>query len=722
MDRMEMMLEADRRGLLPPEKKAMLDEAVKRGLVKAPVDHVAAGAQMAINDTPTMEKGLVSLGRGLTDVGQGAQQLYAMAADAVAPRKGQSRSDEINTRVQNELEQFKPFEEQVGGASIGRATGAALPTILIPAGKLAQGTGAVISKVAPAAGARVAQSVAADAALTGGALGGVMATGEGESHLGNAVAGTVAGAGTVGALNLAGKAASPVIRRVADAVNPTVVKDAGIAANGKLTADTVRSLEKEGIDVASLTAETRDRLAKLAAGAVQGNPVTPAELARAARLENLPVPISGTKGQLSKDFGQNQLEQSLSKNSSSGGPLRDKFSEQDAKLIENLDKFRANTGAKTANSGDTGRSIDAALQARIEKSNANISSLYREAEKKGETMQKIDLDPLIQQLNKNPGTNPFAESQLKAMKLVKEVDGNLMPTHTITLNDLELVRRRASKVSGTATDGTVRHDAGQLVKQIDAMIGDDVGGKAYQAARAARREHALAFEEPGVVQNVVGMKSRTDRSVPFEGVFKKTVINGSVDDLKLLKQTLLHNDPATREAGVQALKNMRGEAMQYLKDAATNNAHGDTSEAALRRAYNQIGKDKMSELFGGNVSKQFANFLEAVKDLKVAPKGSYNPSGTAGELVNWVERILSPLTMTGRLGRAAVSGASKLAEGIQAGGKVSEAVNPMGGIAAANKAATVAQQNERIKALLEGPVSRRIKGGAAAVGAAAASQ
>lgn len=712
-------------GTTPEQAQAQIMAAMKSG---GKADLVAEGARMAAGDTPTWEKGLVSLGAGLMDIGQGVKQLYLKGKDAVT---GSNDSPAYDAQVANEKKIRDTYEEVTPGGTIGRVTGSALPTILIPAGKAAQVTGNAIGKVAPTVGARVAQSMAADAALTGAAQGALMATGEGESRAGNAAKAAAAGAGTVGLLNLAGKVAAPVVRSVADGLNAIKVNPSGMAQGGQLAPETIAALQSEGIDFSKLTADARARLVKMASDAIQGNPVTPQELARAARLESLPVPIQGTKGQLSKDFAQNQLEQSLVKSASSGKPLQERFSKQEEQLLGNLDAFRNGTGARIVNDGDMGRSVDAALKARIAQSESNISRLYREAEKQGETLQQIDLNPLVEHLNKNPGTNPFMESQLKAMKLVKEDEfGNLVPTHTITLNDLEKVRQRASKISGTSSDGTIRHDAGQLVAQIDAMIPDSAGGKAYQAARAARRQHAMEFEEPSVIQNVVGMKSRTDRSVPYEDVFNKTVINGSIDDLKTLKRTLLANNPETRDAGVQALKDIRGQAMQFLKDAATNNAHGDTSEAALRRAYNKIGPEKMRELFGGNTAKQFENFLEAVKDLKVAPKGTQNPSGTAGEIVNWVERILSPLTMTGRLGRAAVSGVTKLTDAVEAGGKVAAAVDPLKGIASANEAAKLAQQNERLRALMNEPISNqlpsltpnRIKRLLAASGAAAAAQ
>jgi hypothetical protein len=879
------MVEANRRGLLPEDQKMLLEEAHRRGLLEA------------VSDTPTWKKGLVALGRGMTDIGQGAQQLVRSGIEALpgVPR-GAAGAEDYNAKVAEELRLFKPFEETVSGSSIGRAVGAALPTLALPVGTAARGAGAVISKLAPTAGARVAGSVAADAALTGAGQGALMATDTGETHLGGAAAGAAGGVAAVGALNVAGRVATPAIRALANRINPQAPIAAGMTTGApgmspELTAAVIRALEKEGIDVPSLTADARARIAAMAADTVQGNPVTAKELARAARLQSLPVPIQGTKGQLSKDFAQNQLEQSLAKSTSAGAPIREAFATQDEKLIENLDKFRGQTGANIATEGDMGRSVDAALRARIKKSNANIGALYREAEKTGETLAPVDAQPLVdwlaanesnavaapaidaiknnllkigaievdkagaiiakasrpqtapesisqavrkigglkraerpditgghkgndtlftkdgiaidqmvprlrergfdinemdvdggvQQLrdmladeisgrakhfpigsegarartgvpdeaafqdimrqyntassenskafnfnDKDPGfiseqkwLDDWRDAQVQALKAASKpqnvlgIEPRKFVAKPVTINDLENIRKAAVNLGDASSNG---HYMSEVKKVIDGMT-EGVGGEAYQAARSARLQHALQFEEPGVIQNVVGMKSRTDRAVPFEDVFKKTVINGSIDDLKLLKRTLIANDPATREAGVQALKDMRGQAIQYLKDAATNNAYETTSEAALRRAYNQIGPEKMQELFGGNVAKQFANFLEAVKDLKVPPKGTFNPSGTAGELVNWVDRILG-FVPGGGIVKAGVKGAAKLAESAKASGQAAAAVNPID--PAANASATLAQQNERVRALLDSPTARKLKGRAAALIAAGA--
>lgn len=702
-----------------PEKiKFAIENDILPRMKTATRDIRAEGAQIAADETPPLQKGLVALGRGLTDVGQGAKQLLLHGAEAVGAAKPGSAAT-YDAEVADELARFKPLEDQTQGASLGRAVGAALPTLLVPAGKLAGGAGAVISKVVPAAGAKVAQSALTDAALTGVAQGAVTATDAGETHTGNAVKGALGATGAVLGLNFVAKLATPVIKKIANYVNPVEL------AAGKVTPDVEAKLAADGIDLKSMTEEARTKLAEMAKTASVGVATDPAAIARQARLETLPVPIkTATQGQLSKDFGQNQLEQSLVKSASSGAPLREAFDKTDDALVQNLDKLRTDTGAKIVNEGDAGRSVSTAVQKRIDDSLGNVDRLYNEARAKGELSGQIDLDPLTAFMNRNPGTNPYAEATLKAMKLAQEDKfGNLMPTHSISLEELERVRQRATKVAGTSADGTIRHDAGQLVKQIDEMIPADAGGDAYRAARAARREHAMQFEEPGVIETVTGMASRTDRKTPFEDVFKKTVVNGSIEDLRALKAQLSARNTAAPYAvpgeSQQALKDLRGQAVQYIKDAATNNAQGQVSEAALRRAYDSIGPEKMDMLFGSTVNKQFQNFLEAVKDLKVPPKGSTNPSGTAGELMNWVDRLLG-MVPAGKVAGAAVKGARQLVDNAKAAGQVEAAINPTGTRAAADDAAREAMQNERVQKLLDGPAARRAKRYAGLLGGAAA--
>ena len=73
MDRIELMMEADRRGILPPDQKALLNEAIKRGIVTG----------------STQEPAAVQAGRGLMEIprqlGLTARHLMEGAGAAVAP-------------------------------------------------------------------------------------------------------------------------------------------------------------------------------------------------------------------------------------------------------------------------------------------------------------------------------------------------------------------------------------------------------------------------------------------------------------------------------------------------------------------------------------------------------------------------------------------------------------------------------------------------------------
>src|SRR5712664_914130 len=105
MDKMALMLEADKRGLLKPEQKALLDEAVKRGLMGGAGGGNASNAleqapdpvMEAINKSPTagIADAALSLGSGavaapvagLAGIAQGVKNL-------VSP--GMSAADRVN--------------------------------------------------------------------------------------------------------------------------------------------------------------------------------------------------------------------------------------------------------------------------------------------------------------------------------------------------------------------------------------------------------------------------------------------------------------------------------------------------------------------------------------------------------------------------------------------------------------------------------------------------
>lgn len=87
MKKLELMLEAERRGILPADKRALLDEARTRGLIpsKAPMTGAPGDLPDPTQGMSTSDRFLAGLGKAFVDTGRGARQLYAIAADALAP-------------------------------------------------------------------------------------------------------------------------------------------------------------------------------------------------------------------------------------------------------------------------------------------------------------------------------------------------------------------------------------------------------------------------------------------------------------------------------------------------------------------------------------------------------------------------------------------------------------------------------------------------------------
>jgi len=167
MNNMELLAEAQKRGLLPPDKQTMLAEAQKRGLVN--LDAIDAAAV-----TPEKPSAAVRLGRGMMDLYQGVKQLGLMTSDAFT---GNNEADAYTKQVGEEIANYERGRGKDAGFDWTRLAGnIATPAIALPGG----------------VGATTAMRVGTGAAA--GAVGsGLMFTPEGESKLAQTAIGAVAG-------------------------------------------------------------------------------------------------------------------------------------------------------------------------------------------------------------------------------------------------------------------------------------------------------------------------------------------------------------------------------------------------------------------------------------------------------------------------------------------------------------------------------------------------
>jgi len=419
-------------------------------------------------------------------------------------------------------------------------------------------------------------------------------------------------------------------------------------------------LKQGGIDWKNLAPDVQQKVMDFAKSANNFEGTDPTALARVARAANLRHPVPLTVGQSTRREGQLRSEEILKK-TESGRQISERHLDQNDALLANLESIKQSAAPKSVSLEDIGRrmagekgkgqktDIEGALTIAERKSNENIDSLYDKARSAGEMEKTVDIKPLTEYLrtHENPATVGFIASKLKSLNLAKDDQfGNLVPTHDITLNELEGIRRAASKVAGTSSDGTTRLYAGEAVRAIDKMVPDSAGGQAYKAARAARSQHAMKFEEPKIISDLLKDSSRTDRKVALEDVWNKTVLGGSIADLQRIKLQLLSaKDKHTLEAGRKAWRDVAAQTVEYIKGEATKGVSlnerqkPEVNPGQMKRAIDKIGPKKLEMLIGKSAADELRATLETAQDVKTIP-ASKEGSSTVSNAVSLMDKLL----------------------------------------------------------------------------------
>lgn len=659
-----------------------------------------------IPHTGTMNQFLISTGRGYIDLWAGGKQQALGVADKVDPRgnvsslvtgKDNSRAAEYTRQQSGELEEFAKLEKEAPVTStVGRITGQVAPFLAVPAGAVASGVQAVGRSV-PILSRLASAGMGTEAAAMGGLQGFLNFAEEGASRIGNTVAGAATGLGVTKALEYGAKVAGPTIRKGVDWVSGKVddlTGKTGLAEMaGTRTAasadDVAASLKKEGIDWETLPTRVREALVTQADEAAKaGAPVTPAELARVVRAENLPGgPADLTKGQMTQNRQQLRDEFNL-RRTKVGATLDEQLANQDKVLADSLDVIKLKTGGATVagREADAGEKITKPLLEQLKKSQSEVDRLYKVADEAGETLNKVDTTPLIKWVEDNFAAMHSAPAMkslvadLKRSGLVNfSEDGVAAAGREPTIREVEALRQ--AMVKWGKADGASGAYMGEAKRVLDGIT-EGKGGELYGKARAARIAQREQFEDPGIINRLVSEKAGGDRVTPFEDVFKRSVVSGSVDDLSKLRGQLL-TGAEDAAPGVQAFKDLRAATLDYIKLGAMDNAKDEFSYAGLKKAMDSIGREKMEVLFGKNTANELFSVLESAKDMKAVynKSGVYNP-GTASAGMDWLINVLDNVTGIVGLGKAGTYGRIFLKGGAE---KIKEMVNEPKMVEAASK-------------------------------------
>lgn len=414
------------------------------------------------------------------------------------------------------------------------------------------------------------------------------------------------------------------------------------------------------LDWDSLSGDFKAKITDIAKDAKSLDKLNPKAVERQGLLHSLDKPVTtATKGQLTRDPLQSRSEQ-LIKATSAGDELRQMDIDSNKTLLDNLDILKKGTGSKAEGALQTGRSVQTNLRSQYAKDAKNVSNLYKEAEAAGETRAPVDVSPL-REWSSNPIHNrnaPYVQQFITDMGAKERPHGEFQ----ISVNDLEDLRKEA--VANTkSSDGTTRYWAGQVIDKLDSMT-KGIAGKKYQAAREARRNLGNEFERTDAVANLVQNKRMSNsRATALEATWNKTVKTGSLEDLQNVKTSL-----GKSKEGTQAWNDLRGQTIEYIKSKATGGASGLKNEAGdlnatwsgIKRAVDDIGQDKLKEMFGESTTKKINDVVEAAQILKTEAPTGVKGSPSIDKLmtlldkipiVGWTANVLKKASEIGKAGR-----------------------------------------------------------------------
>lgn len=430
-----------------------------------------------------------------------------------------------------------------------------------------------------------------------------------------------------------------------------------------------------GVDWSALPREIQATLTNVAKDARGLEGLDNSAIARQLQLQSLPKPVPATRGQVTRDPVQLRNEGNVSA-TKAGEPIRQVYLDQNQAILDNLEilKGRVANKQKPAETPEqVGISVqDQALRAKLDLSKKNVRAKYKAAEEAGELQGKVSPARIIKTIEATPDKTHFGwvQSWMRDVGVVTKTDSGTV-TRKLSLKEMEDLRQAA--VARAMDGGTEGFYAGKIISAIDQAT-EGAGGKLYKEARSARRAQALEFEETGAIARLVENKSRTDRATALEDTWRKTVIGGSIQDLRNVKRSLLTGgDRATRSAGKRAWRDIKAQAIQHIQNEATKgvalNERGqpNVTPAAMKRAIDSIGRDKLDEIFGGGTANRIDAVLEATRTVKTVPPAGHAGSSTMSNILSFLERGLGRVPLVGDVASGTIRAGVQLKQMGEAG-------------------------------------------------------
>ncbi len=378
-----------------------------------------------------------------------------------------------------------------------------------------------------------------------------------------------------------------------------------------------------------------------------GSAEVPEVAQRMQLAQNLRVPVQLSKGQATRELGQQAFEAETPKAFPEiGKPLVQAQAQRNEGILQNFDAYVDATGKETYGLRETGKVVDRALVNQVNRVKEKINEAYDLARKSGETQEPISYAPLRAYIEQQTPT-----VRTKLAPILDAVDEQIkvndpQGTGQISINQLEDIYQFINK-NYDPSDAVANSHVRQMKNLINTVT-EGKGGENYQAARALRTKFGREFENIGAIDKLLRTKKGTeDRAVAFEDVFKHSVLDGSLDDVQAIGRTLKKAGPE----GEQAWRELQGQTIEHIKDKVTQNIDTDmfgnpvVSPAKFKSIVRELDQDgKLDYLFGKKGAQEIRDLLETTILVNAPVKGAVNQSNTASAFIRAMDKIkASPL-------------------------------------------------------------------------------
>jgi len=434
------------------------------------------------------------------------------------------------------------------------------------------------------------------------------------------------GAGAVGSL------VGPKTEAAAQTAGENLIPIAGTLAGGRAALERP-PIAKSSAGVAA-GAAGKDTLTGVGAARV------PEADLRRARARELDVPIEITKGQASREPGQQKFEKETAK-LPEGELLRNRISKQNEDIMSNFDVWADQTGAEQTSLRAVGEVVTKAIVEKAKAAKAKINAAYNAARDAGDMREQVPYGALQMYLEDQvPATMEQAPALKTAQQLLKKHDPQ--GTGLISINDLEKIRQVVGGEGGLPGTPNALH-VRRMKEMIDGATAE-AGGDLYRAARRMRENYAKEFGDRAVVAKLLRNKPGTaDRAVALEDVFDHSVLKGSLDDVRHMRRVL----QTAGDAGRQAWRELQGATINHIKETIFKGVKDEKgnrtiSPHQLGKVIDALDKDgKLDFIFGKAGGEKLRTVRDVADDLFTSPASAgINTSNTGTYLAGLLDAVI----------------------------------------------------------------------------------